>query len=420
MNLLLLLACGGEVTYHQDVKPLLEARCLNCHTEGAIGSIDLSTAEAVQEWAPAIAHATETRSMPPWSGVGEFSNDWSLSEAQIGLLQQWVADGMPLGDVGGEALEVEAIGTALSRVDAAISMPEEYEVSVDNGDEYRCFVLDWTEEGSQYITGFNALPGNPEMVHHIAAFLVRPDGLMGESIFQSLEEWERSDEAEGYSCYGGPSLTGSSSQIPIEQIAQWVPGNQGMDFPEGTGISISEGSKIILQLHYNVRPNQSNKTDQTALEFSLSESVDAPAAYAPWLNGTWPVAGMAIPAGATGVVHTVEADPRGFFNVLNPNLDLDEGFDIHGLMMHMHRLGRSGEVILVKSDGREVPILKIPQWDFDWQFTYLLREPVRFENGDALRLTCTFDNNAPQAVDVDWGEGTRDEMCVGNLYISTL
>ena len=41
------------------------------------------------------------------------------------------------------------------------------------------------------------------------------------------------------------------------------------------------------------------------------------------------------------------------FNVLNPTLELDDGFDIHGLMMHMHRLGRSGEVVLVKSDGTE-------------------------------------------------------------------
>ena len=420
MNLLLLLACGSEVTYHQDVKPILEARCLNCHVEGSIGSVDLSTAEAAQEWGAVIAHVTENRSMPPWSGVGEFSNDWSLSEAQIDIIQQWVESGTPLGDVDGDSTVVESVGTTLSRVDTAVSMPEPYAVSVESGDEYRCFILDWEESGTQYITGFNAIPGNAEMVHHIAAFLVRPDGLLGSSIFESLQEWEQSDENQGYSCYGGPSLTGSSSQIPIEQIAQWVPGNQGMDFPEGTGISITEGSKIILQLHYNVRPENGDNTDQTSLEFSLADDVMSPAAYAPWLNGTWPVAGMSIPAGASGVSHTVEADPRGFFNVLNPTLELDEGFDIHGLMMHMHRLGRSGEVVLVKSDGTEVPLLNIPKWDFDWQFTYLLREPVRFEDGDALRLTCIFDNNTPDAVDVDWGEGTLDEMCVGNLYISTL
>ena len=47
-----------------DVKPLLEARCLNCHTEGNIGGIDLSDISTVQEWGPVIAHVTENRSMP--------------------------------------------------------------------------------------------------------------------------------------------------------------------------------------------------------------------------------------------------------------------------------------------------------------------------------------------------------------------
>jgi len=87
--------------------------------------------------------------------------------------------------------------------------------------------------------------------------------------------------------------------------------------------------------------------------------------------------------------------------------------------MHMHRLGRSGSVFLVKENGAEIPLVQIPEWNFDWQFTYLLEEPIQFEEGDQLRLECVFDNNATNAVDVDWGEGTNDEMCVGNLYIST-
>jgi len=420
MNLIVLLwACAPEITYHQNIRPIVDARCINCHHTGGIGGIDLSTADSVVDWAPVIEHVTQNRSMPPWSATGDFSNDWSLEDVHIEMIQSWVDAGMPLGDPEAASDVVPSIGTRLSRVDTQIQMSETYTSTVESGDEYRCFVLDWPLEEPTYITGFNAIPGNPEMVHHIAAFLVRPDGLMGESIFESLIEWENSDEDAGYSCYGGPSLTGTSSQIPIEQIAQWVPGNQGMDFPTGTGISVGLDSKIILQLHYNVRSDLPTKSDQTVLEFSLEPTVDAPAAYAPWLNGLWPVSGMSIPAGATGVKHSVEGDPRGFFNVLNPNLELDDGFLIHGLMMHMHRLGRSGSVFLVKENGAEIPLVQIPEWNFDWQFTYLLEEPIQFEEGDQLRLECVFDNNATNAVDVDWGEGTNDEMCVGNLYIST-
>ena len=167
--LLLMLACGSEVTYHQDLRPILEARCLNCHVEGSIGSVDLSTAETVQEWSTVIAHVTKNRSMPPWSGVGEFSNDWSLSDEQIALFQQWVDSGTPMGDPDGDAAVVEAVGTTLSRVDTAVSMPEPYSVSVESGDGIGV-LYSIGRRSVRSILPFNAIPGNAEMVHHIAAF----------------------------------------------------------------------------------------------------------------------------------------------------------------------------------------------------------------------------------------------------------
>ena len=84
----------------------------------------------------------------------------------------------------------------------------------------------------------------------------------------------------------------------------------------------------------------------------------------------------------------------------------------------MHRLGSSASVEVQHGDGSTSPLLTIPEWDFDWQFLFQLAEPVTFSDGDELSVTCTYDNAGPDAVDVNWGEGTNDEMCVANLYIS--
>ena len=51
---------------------------------------------------------------------------------------------------------------------------------------------------------------------------------------------------------------------------------------------------------------------------------------------------------------------------------------------------------------------------------YQLSSPVEFYDGDQLSLTCTFDNTAEGAERTNWGEGTDDEMCVANLYITPL
>ncbi len=425
ISFLLLASCTGQKasdpSYHQDIKPIIEARCITCHTEGDIGGFALDNIDTVQQLAPLIASEVSTRSMPPWpAGDGPtYINDWSLTEEQIQLFVEWADAGAPEGpEQDGDA--VEEIGTSLSRVDLELQMPQIYSPPAEQGDDYRCFVLDWPETETTFITGFHALPDNKSIVHHIAAYLIRPDGLLGESIFQTFAAWDEAEEGPGYGCFGGPSGQGGSNQVPIEQLAQWVPGNQGWDFPQGTGIQVDPGSKVVLQIHYYAGPGIEDTSDQTSMLFRLDDSVAHTAAYAPWLNGSWPLGNMEIPAGNDHVVIETQGDPRGFFSLLNPNLDLGTGFRIYGMMLHMHVLGKSGQLVLVKSDGTEITLLDIPKWDFDWQFTYILEEPIDFVDGDELKVQCVFDNSGEDAIDVTWGEGTEDEMCVGNLFITPM
>ncbi len=57
-------------------------------------------------------------------------------------------------------------------------MPEDYTPSPPTGagtDDYRCFLLDPEVASDQFITGFNVLPGNPDVVHHVILFRVPAD-----------------------------------------------------------------------------------------------------------------------------------------------------------------------------------------------------------------------------------------------------
>jgi len=405
-------------TTHADIMPIVEARCTNCHYIGGAGGFPLETAEEVNRLHEQIADAVVGARMPPWPAKGgpEYAYDWRLNEQQIETFRAWSKAGAPEGESADRGATIEPVGSSMSRVDLSLEMPVPYTPPATSTDDYRCFPMPWTGEEVAYITGFNAVPGNTEIVHHVAAFLIPKDNLMGDAVFEQLEEWEQEEEAPGYPCFGGPSGPTGDLQLPIQQLAQWVPGSQGLDFPDGTGIEVTPGSWVVLQIHYNTATTTG--PDQTAIDFKLDDQVDALAAYAPWLNASWTLGEMNIPAGREGVSYNTTAAPQGFFEFLNPSLDLDGGFRIHGSMLHMHRLGASGEISVLREDGTEEPILVIPAWDFDWQFSYELATPVDFGEGDQLSLTCTYDNVGSDAVDVGWGEGSDDEMCVGNLYIS--
>lgn len=424
LGLTLSLASGcqpsGDPTWYGDIQPIIEGRCASCHVDGGAGLFSLEDYTSVLAWKDAVAVAVSSGSMPPWFALDgpAYEYDWSLTEAQKALIVSWVQAGAPEGDPSQQGSPLPDVSSSLSRVDLELGMSESYEPLGDNGDDYRCFPMEWPETESTHITGFNALPGNAALVHHVAAFLIPADNLMGAAVFEEIQAWDDAEEGPGYTCFGGPSGPTGDLQLPIQQLAQWVPGNQGLDLPQGTGIYVEPGSWVVMQVHYNTASPTTERTDQTRLQFRLDQEVEHRGAFAPWLSALWPLSGMEIPAGSSDASFTHEGDPRDFFELLNPSLELEGGFRIHSAMMHMHRLGAGADLHLLRADGSRLPLLSMSNWDFNWQLNYQLEESVMFEEGDSLSLTCMFDNDGENAVTTDWGEGTDDEMCVANLYIS--
>jgi hypothetical protein len=100
---------------------------------------------------------------------------------------------------------------------------------------------------------------------------------------------------------------------------------------------------------------------------------------------------------------------------------------IYTVAGHMHLLGRSIRVELNPGTPDARVLLDIPRWDFHWQASYTLAQPVHVEAGDALRVTCRHDaslrKESPQAAArapryILWGEGTTDEMCLGIVQVA--
>ena len=89
-----------KLTWTREISRIVYARCASCHRPGG-KAFSLLTYKEARPWAVAIAEEVMERRMPPWGavkGFGEFRNDQSLTQEQIGLIAQWVAGGAPEGD----------------------------------------------------------------------------------------------------------------------------------------------------------------------------------------------------------------------------------------------------------------------------------------------------------------------------------
>ncbi len=425
-SLLLAAACGGTQdggddvgtdapTYFQDVKPIVDARCMGCHADAGIAPFALGTYAEVKEHGAEAELNVSAGLMPPWPpnpDCNEYFADRSLTDEQKATFSAWVEAGMPEGDPANEAppLEVETVG--MSRVDMTMEMTREYtpQTEPDYPDEYRCFVMPFPESMSatQFVTGFRAAPGNPKVVHHVIAFYASPAQV---AQYQALDEAEAGD---GYTCFGG---SGGASRV---MLGGWAPGSMGQDFPAGTGLQVEPGAAVVMQVHYNVL-TAGAEPDRTAIELRLDDSVEKVAEIMPWANPQWLDSdAMRIPAGDADATHSFAFDATLF---------MGGEFTIYSAATHQHSLGSHNKLTIERGDsGASDCLLQVDNWDFHWQGSYGLREPVQFRPGDQMKVECHWDNSPEnQAMvggelvppqDVYWGESTTEEMCLGFFYVT--
>ena len=87
------------------------------------------------------------------------------------------------------------------------------------------------------------------------------------------------------------------------------------------------------------------------------------------------------------------------------------------ILPHCHLLGKSWEIYATTWGGDIIPIIKIDDWDFDWQSFYYPEYLLKIPAGSTITATCVYDNtsnnpdnpNDPPEM-VFPGQGTNDEM----------
>ena len=407
-----------ELTYWKDIKAIIDHNCLNCHIKDGIAPFPLESYKFVKTYKDAIKSSVKERRMPPWSGAqncNEYKNDISMSEEDIEKIAKWVDNGAPEGNPAHYKDSPPPPELKMSRVDLTLKMKKAFEPK-RIPDEYRCFVVDWTPKEVKYISGFEVHPGNQSIVHHVIAYLAPPS---------EAEKYAKKDpEGNGYRCYGTAGGKASYNWLGV-----WAPGMPGADYPKNTGIKVEPGSKIIIQVHYNVPPSKKGATDQTSVAFKLEDKVDAVSILLPYANyfAWFRKDGMKIPAGEDNVTHDYNADVVGLISLLPIKGKKPKAFTIHSAMLHMHQLGKAGKLTSTVDDIDQC-ILDIPKWNFDWQLIYHLKKPITIKAKDKLGISCTWNNTAANQPivegqkqdpkDVYWGDGTNDEMCLGVFYVT--
>lgn len=416
---------GGVVsgfTYHGDTRAIIEEYCVTCHVDGGVAPFPLDNYEKIKGVAAAAAFSVENGAMPPWPptrGYSRFAHERVLPPEDEFALVNWLSGDLAEGDPADYVPPVQEEEQEID-FNLKLPLPQAYTPTL-RPDDHRCFAIDWPLDEFTYVTAVTVIPDQVAEVHHVIVNIIEP-----QDVGPYLAAGGQDGQA-GWPCLLSGGLPGSP--LP-RQIGGWVPGAGNGGGPKGTGIGVDPDSIIVVQMHYNTLVAEPTP-DQSTILVATTDTVERPSSGFLYTNPFWLRPGvMHIPAGDPDVHHSFEV-PTGVLAGLfgaPAGVSGSDNWALHTGFLHMHNLGETGRVTLIRKNGTEQVIVDIRDWDFNWQSTYGLDRELLIEPEDRVRLECSWDNSASNQVlvdgvqqppvDVSWGDGTGDEMCLTNFLMT--
>jgi len=376
----------SAVTFAKDVAPVLFNNCVSCHRPNSSAPFSLLSYADARKHAPDIVKVTASGYMPPWlpaRGFGSFAGERHLTAEEIKLIERWVEGGM----VEGSAVDLPPVpvfpdGWQLGPPDLVVEMPEAYKLAAEGRDLYRNFVIPAPLKEARFVRAFEFHPRN-RAVHHVRIK------------FDPTRQSRRLDgqgEAPGF-----PGMK-TPGKFPAGHMTTWVPGLTPHAVPDGLQWALERDADIVLEIHLQRTGKEESVSPQIGFYFT-----NAPPSKSSFLVGLTSEL-IDIPAGETNYL-------------VERKIQLPVDVQALTILPHLHYLGKEAEAFAVLPSGKREWLLRIPDWDFNWQGEYQYREPVALPAGTTLEMRYRYDNSAANARNpnhpvrrVVYGPQSTDEM----------
>jgi Flp pilus assembly protein TadD len=402
---LLALTCfslnGEIVTYSEQVAPILYQHCALCHRPGEAAPFSLLTYMDARKRAVQIAEVTQKGIMPPWmpeAGHGDFKDSPRLAPAQVRLLVDWAKNGTPEGDPAKlPAQPVFNDSWELGPPDLVIHMKEPYKMPAVSSDIFRNFVLPVDLKETKYIRAFELRPSDKRVIHH-ANMIVDRSRLL-----------RRNDGEDGQPGFPGMDVvTEVSGEFdPDSHFLFWKPGTQAQQEPEDMAWRLDPSSDLVLNLHLQA----TGKPELVDASVGLYFAKDPPQRHP-----------MLLQLEDDGAI---DIAPGSTQSAVTDHLTLPIDVHLMKIYPHAHYLGRQIDAWAELPGGKTLSLLKISNWDLNWQATYTYKEPVALPARTKVFMRIQYDNsdsnvrnpNRPPR-EVKAGDRAVDEM--GHVWLQVL
>jgi predicted negative regulator of RcsB-dependent stress response len=445
--------------FTHDIAPIVHQYCAPCHRPGEAGPFSLLTYHDVKAHALQIVDVTRRRYMPPWlpePGHGDFKDELRLTSDQIQTIADWVAAGSPEGSVSDPPQITEGANVKNGQVDEAprqvdngwqlgqpdliLEAPQAFSLPASGTDVYWNFIFTANIPSPRWVRAIEIRPGGKRLVHHANLYVDRAHSARQREI------------APGAGFPGMDFVVERTVFEPNDgRFLYWKPGGLPYNEPDGFAWRLEPGSDLVLNAH--MQP--SGKPEQVRPAVGLYFT-DKPGTRFPMLVQLEHDSALNIPPG-----------DRDF--LVSDDFKLPMDVYLMAVYPHAHNLGHVLEAYATlpspvaaaskstaaaskpatppsahvtpaatvgkiapgtrtsapKPGGRREWLIRIPEWDRNWEAVYRYKEPVFLPKGTVISMRFHYDNSAsnprnphnpPQRVHA--GNRVRDEMA--HLWLQVL
>ena len=373
-----------DLEYERDIRPIVETRCLSCHVEQGIAPITLSSYDQIRKYRKNIILQVDSGRMPPWPAdpdYSQFVGQLCLRSGERDTLLNWLNGELNRGTLIHEKEEEKRKVSLYPGPDTVISFGKALKLEGNGLDHFYLVSIPFDFEQDTIIQSIAFFPGNHSLVHHVNGHLVQFDTIDSNvprgTIFLPNDSL---DPEAAFSLLGLKNADGSFPTL-TQSAFNYLPGVLPVKYPSGIGgFRVKKHVSFLCRdIHYG--PSSRDTTDQSRIGIYYAKEKPKR------ITGE-------IQMGTLGItdIEPPLVVPPNTMKKFSTRYTVSSDLSILTVNPHMHRLGWSFLAYAHGPDGDTIQLIRIPRWDFNWQYFYTFVNPVHIPKGYTIVAEGVFNN----------------------------
>lgn len=396
--LLLLFSCGqqkqnlneeevSENTWSGNIAQIVFKNCTPCHRPGEAGMFNLLNYSDVKRNVNKIKFSIQSGFMPPWPAdpsYTHFIGERVLSKIEKENILEWIENKMPRGDSLKEPKTPEFFnGSFFGKPDLVIKLKEGVVLKGNGSDHFFMIKYPYEIPEEKFVKIIEYVPNKRKLVHHVNGHLVSyEEHLKKKSVFEGKQILQDAhDNFKTY--YNQMNLLNDDGSFPVltPNVVYYLPGYTPPVYPAGIGgyKLKKKGAFFLKNIHYG--PTPVDQIDSSYINVFFSNKPPQR-----------PILETQIGTFGVSPVEPKLIVPANSIKKFSAKQVIQRDISILSVNPHMHLIGKEFLAYAINPAGDTIRLVKIPKWDFRWQYYYTFSKPVKIPAGSTIYAFGVYDN----------------------------